>query len=233
MKINLFSLVFVLISFSNYSQELNISFSYNAIIFNELDNTIRTYNFNRPFLQNKQSLLHNGFQSSVGYFFNSEKKVKHGFQISYANFQSKASNEDFNNTLKLNFVNIAYAAHYKNFTKFNNLFLQFNLSIKGSSLKREINGSDFYFNESNKYAIGIGSEIGIRCAYSIKILENQSLSPFVEVAYVPFFYAPNNEPLINQTLGLVSNSWSPIFSVQAGISWGIVGSNSLKRKKHS
>ena len=56
---------------------------------------IKIYNFSRPFLTEKQPLIMHGLGPCISYIFKSQKKTKHGINLSYSYFKSSSGNENF------------------------------------------------------------------------------------------------------------------------------------------
>lgn len=210
--------LFVLFSSLGKAQLISGSVSYQYFFSQELDKTIQTYNFSRPFLAVKQPLFKHGLNASFSYIFKSEKKFKHGINFAYSYFSSYAENENLNNRLNLHFIHLGYVLHYEKEEK--RIYSELLLSASSSGLFRRINGEAFIYDDSRSMAFGIGGEIGLKAGYYFNLKNKFSLSPFVFAGYTPYFYAPKNEAVINQTKGLTENRHA-IFSVQAGLAFHI------------
>ena len=52
-------------SLNSYSQETHIGFSYEYLYCPQFDKAIQTYNFDRPFLNEKQPLFLNGINTRI------------------------------------------------------------------------------------------------------------------------------------------------------------------------
>ena len=203
------------------AQEFRTDISYKYIFANKWDKAIQTYNFSRPFLEEKQALLMHGLNASVSYIFKSSSSFKHGINISYSYFKSSAENENLNNILNLHFLNLGYIIHYENNEKTKGLYTDLIISAVSSGLFRNVNDEPFEYDGTRTKAFGIGGDMSVRAGYYLNLKNKINLSPFVLVGYTPYFYSPNSEAVINQTKGLVSNNWTGIFTTQVGLTFHI------------
>ena len=203
------------------AQEFNADLSYKYMNANKWDNAIQTYNFSRPFLEEKQPLLIHGINTSISYIFKSPKTIQHGINISYSYFKSAAENENLNNILNLHFINLGYIIHYENNEKTKGLYTELIMSTLSSGLFRKINGEPFEYKENSSNAFGIGGDIGLKIGYHLKSKNNMYLSPFMMIAYTPFLYSPFSEELLNQTNGLTSEKWAGILTTQIGLTFHV------------
>ena len=208
------------------AQEIKMDASYEYLYSRQWDKAIQTYNVSRPFLKEKQPLLMNGLNTSISYVFENEKHVKHGINVSYAYFRSSAENENFNNMLKLHFINLGYILHYENAEKSKGLYADLIISATSSGLFRHINGNPFEYDETTSRAFGIGGDICLKAGYYLTLKNNFYLSPFISIAYTPYLYSPNSEAVINQTKELTSKNWTGILTTQIGLTFH------LKRQKN-
>ena len=201
------------------AQEIKMDASYEYLYSRQWDKAIQTYNVSRPFQTEKQPLLMNGLNTSISYVFENEKHVKHGINVSYAYFQSSAENENFNNMLKLHFINLGYILHYENAEKSKGLYADLIISATSSGLFRHINGNPFEYDETTSRAFGIGGDICLKAGYYLTLKNNFYLSPFISIAYTPYLYSPNSEAVINQTKELTSKNWTGILTTQIGLTF--------------
>ena len=201
------------------AQEIKMDASYEYLYSGQWDKAIQTYNVSRPFQTEKQALLMNGLNTSISYVFENEKHVKHGINVSYAYFQSSAENENFNNMLKLHFINLGYILHYENAEKSKGLYADLIISATSSGLFRHINGNPFEYDETTSRAFGIGGDICLKAGYYLTLKNNFYLSPFISIAYTPYLYSPNSEAVINQTKELTSKNWTGILTTQIGLTF--------------
>lgn len=204
------------------AQGFKLDASYQYLQSGQLDEAVKTYNFSRPFLAEKQPFLTNGLNTSISYVFKSDKNFKHGINLSYSYFPSLSENEDFSNKLNLHFINLGYVLHYENAEKWKGPYSDLIVSATSSVIFRKLNGEPFVYDETKSKAFGIGGDIKFRLGYCIKSKRRNHASPFIAVGCAPYFYSPNNEAVINQTKGLVVNNWSGLFTTQIGIAfhWG-------------
>jgi len=219
MKSIIFSSVLLLHIGCTIAQEIKMDASYEYLYSSQWDKAIQTYNVSRPFLTEKQPLLMNGLNTSISYVFKNEKHLKHGINVSYAYFQSSAENENFNNILKLHFINLGYIFHYENAGKSKGLYSDLIISATSSGLFRTLDGNPFEYDETRSKAFGIGGDICLKAGYYLTLKNNFYLSPFLSIAYTPYLYSPNSEAVINQTKELTSKNWTGILTTQIGLTF--------------
>jgi hypothetical protein len=203
------------------AQEFKTDISYKYIFANKWDKAFQTYNFSRPFLEEKQPLFMHGINASASKIFKSSGELKHGIHFSYSYFRSYAENENLINILHLHFINLGYVVHFENNEKTKGLYTDLIISMVSSGLYRNVNGEPFEFDESRAKAFGVGGDLSIKAGHCFNLKNNIRLSPFALVGYTPYIFSPNSEALINQTKGLVNNNWTGIFSTQVGLSFHI------------
>jgi hypothetical protein len=220
MRAILFGILFFTFN-SIIAQEFRTDISYKYIFAKKWDKAIQTYNFSRPFLEEKQPLLMHGLNASVSYIFKSSSSLKHGINISYTYVKSTAENENLNNILNLHFLNLGYIIHYENNEKTKGLYTDLIISVVSSGLFRNVNDEPFEYDGTRSKALGIGGDMSIRAGYYLNLKNKINLSPFVLVGYTPYIYSPNSEAVINQTKGLISNNWTGIFTTQIGLTFHI------------
>ena len=208
-----------LISIYSSAQEWKADVSYKYMYSNQLDKSIQTYNFSRPLLTEKQPLLMNGINTSISYIFKNERNLKHGLNVNYAYFRSSAENENFNNTFNLHFLNLGYILHYENAEKWKGLYSDLIISATSSVILRKINGEPFVYDETRSKAFGIGGDVQLKFGTYINLKNKSYISPFISLSYTPYLFSPNNEAVINQTKGLITNNWTSIVSAQIGLAF--------------
>ena len=197
------------------AQQLRLETSYQYLHASLWNQTIQTYNFSRPYLDNKQPLLRHGFGLSASYLFGSASDFSHGIALSYSRFGSNAENTDFNSTFIQNFLSVGYVLHYQR--KESPVFSELQLSALSGMLTRRINGEAFEFDSERAKAYGIGGQIDLKIGYEIALNEKWFLAPFIGVGYVPYFYTPNTESILNQTTELVSEEEPSLFRASFGV----------------
>ncbi len=201
------------------AQEWKADVSYKYMYSSQLDKSIQTYNFSRPLLLEKQPLLMNGINTSISYIFKNERNLKHGLNVNYAYFRSSAENENFNNTFNLHFLNLGYILHYENAEKWKGLYSDLIISATSSVILRKINGEPFVYDETRSKAFGIGGDVQLKFGTYINLKNKSYISPFISLSYTPYLFSPNNEAVINQTKGLITNNWTSIVSGQIGLAF--------------
>jgi hypothetical protein len=197
------------------AQQLRFGISYTYLYSKLWNQNIQTYNFSRPFLENKQPLLSHGFGLSFSYLFGSSSDFSHGIGIAYSRFGSSAENEGLNSIFNQNFAKLGYILHYqKGESPF---YTELGVSGIGGMLGRQINGEAFEFDGEKARAYGIGGQISVRTGYEFMLSDKLFLSPFVGAGYVPYYYSPNTESILNQTMELISEEEPSLFNASFGI----------------
>lgn len=201
-----------------HAQEFRASVAYRYMVAGQWDEAIRTYNFSRTFIAEKQPLLVSGVQGSLTLLFHSEKKLKHGVNAVYSGFRSASAADEFNNILQLHFIQLGYVLQFLPLREGRGFCSEVVVSAITSGLFRSVKEPDFDFDEGNPRAFGIGGDVCLKAGYGFQLKGRASLVPFIAMAYTPYLYSPQAESVLNQTTGLTGRNWTGIFSAQAGIS---------------
>jgi hypothetical protein len=175
MRVVLLGILFFTLN-SAIAQEFRTDISYKYIFANKWDKAIQTYNFSRPFLEEKQPLLIHGLNASVSYIFKSSKKLKHGVHLSYSNFKSSAENDKLNNVLNLHFLNLGYIIHFQNNENAKGFYTDLIISAVSSGLCRYVNDEPFNYDDTRSKAFGIGGGLSISAGYSLSLKNRINLS---------------------------------------------------------
>lgn len=206
----------------NYSvgmaQELRTDVSYKYMFAGKWDKAVQTYNFSRPFLDQKQPLLKHGLNASVSYIFKSPNYFKQGLTMSYSYFRSSAENVNLNSVLNLHALNIGYILSYSSDEKANGLYTDVITSLVSGRLNRSINGLPIEDDGVKVRALAVGVELSMKAGYSLSVNDKMSFSPYALIGYAPYIYSPYGEAVINQTKELVHGSWTGMFTAQLGLS---------------
>jgi len=218
MRLILFGLLFMIYN-QTFAQEFKTDISYKYMFANNWDKAIQTYNFSRPFLEEKQPLLIHGLNTSTSYIFKSSKVFKHGINISYSFFKSSAENQNINNILNLHFLNLGYMIHYENNVKKNGLYTDLIFSTALSGLYRNVNQKPFEYDDTKAKAFGIGGDLSLKVGYYLNIKHKIYLSPFIQLGYTPYMYSPNSEAMLNQSKTIVGENFTGIISTQIGLTF--------------
>jgi hypothetical protein len=160
----------------------------------------------------------NGLNLSTSYAFKSKRVLIHGISISYSYFQSKAQNNNLNNTLNLHFLNLGYILRIEKPFNLERLYTDFIISATSSGLFKKINNESYMIDDKKINAIGVGGDVGIKIGYNLSVKNSCKMSSFISVNYTPYLYSPKTESVINQTKGLIIKNWAGIVSAQIGIS---------------
>ena len=208
---------FLLLKLSDSLAQFGMDVSYKQMYSSQWDRAIQTYNLSRPFLSEKQPLLTQGVNLAFFHLTKTDKKFKHGVNLSYSFFRSTALNENLENTINLHFLQLGYMVCYENVAKSPGLYCDMIVSAISSGLFRKVNGELFQFDGITAKAMGIGCNLDLKIGYHVKWKNETFLSPFVSVGYTPYLYSPNGEVILNQTKGLTSKAWTGIATTQVGV----------------
>ncbi len=218
MKYFCFILILSTVTFNAFSQRLSIGVNYAYLLNPKWDKMIQTYNFNHPFLNEKQPLLMNGISADVNYFFKSEKKIKKGLNLSYSNYRSYTENTSFNCKINLHLIDLGY------FIKLNHFDSQKAYSLIGidanlGGIFKQINDNGTQFEEKRAKGLGIGGSLKYKFAYKFKLGEKHSLSPYFNINYSPYYFSPNTEMILNNTKTIVSKNYSTFVQFKIGVAF--------------
>ncbi len=181
------------------AQTITIGASYDYIYAKQWDNMIQTYNYSRPFLENQQPVISSGFGLNSAYLFKSDKLIKHGVKLNYNYFRTTANSPDFKNSINLQTLNLGYNLL---FSKTKNVIC-FSVGALGGLMNRRLNDEPFEVDEKRLRAFGIGGQLSASYQYVFAINDKYNVAPFIEVNYVPYYFCPKAEEVINQTTELV------------------------------
>lgn len=195
--------LYILLSLSNYlaAQTLTIGANYEYIYAGKWDKMIQTYNSTRPFLEKQQPLLSSGFGLNASYFFNNATQLKHGIKLNYNHIKSTANNTHFTNSINFQSLHLGYNLLFSK----NNNVICFGVGALLGLINRRLNGEPFEVDEKRLRAFGVGGQLSASYQYVFAIKDKYNIAPFIEVNYVPYYFCPRAEEVINQTTELVTD----------------------------
>lgn len=199
------------------AQENYFGGAYNYLFAPQWDNAIKTYNFSRPDLTEKQPLFIHGLNVYYGHQFASERRWSHGFVLSYSYFRSYAQNTSYVNVLYQHLLQPGYLIRFHDPAAVTGWYSEFRLSAVTGLLFRNVNGEPFMVDDKRSMAWGVGGEVALKCGYLINTGERGNCSPYISFVYNPCYYSPAMESVINQTLTLTSETWTPMLVGQIGV----------------
>jgi hypothetical protein len=217
MKIGFFVTSLVLLCASSLvAQGYTASISYGYLHAPEWNKAIQTYNFTRPFLANPQPLISQGLQATIESPLPSNGNSNHSLMLDLAWYRSSAENVNFEATLQQYLLQVGYMRQLLS-SQSDQLTIKAGISVVGGALFRRINGEPLVYDEANAKALGIGG--GIRLNVNYYFIDNGKIrcGPFLGAQYIPYFYAPNTEAILNQTTGLTGKEWTSIFGARVGM----------------
>lgn len=210
------SLVFFSIS-SLVAQGYTASISYGYLHAPEWNKAIQTYNFSRPFLDTPQPIISTGIQATIASPLPSKGNNDHSLMLDLAWYRSSAENSNFESTHHQYLLQFGYLRQVLSNQLPDQFTVKAGVSIVGGALFRRINGEPLVYDESSAKALGIGG--GIRLKVNYYFIDNGRIrcGPFLGVQYIPYYYSPNTEAILNQTTGLTGKEWTSIFGSRVGI----------------
>ena len=217
MKSILTSILFTLlyISFA-YGQELRLGAGYEYLFSPQLDLIIKTYNFNRPFLENKQPFLKHGATLQLSYLAHSNKNLQSGVIASYGNIQSYVMNPGTEVRLFFNTFTVGHLLHYENEEVLKGFYIENGISGLLSLLYKRVNRMPHIVSETKQFAIQVGAFFNVNIGYRFKLSEKFKISPFAGVGYGGYISTNGPERIINSTNDLIKKS-SSLFNSRVGI----------------
>jgi hypothetical protein len=210
------SLIF-LCAHSLRSQDFEASISYEYLHAQAWNKAVQTYNFSRPFLANPQPLISHGLQASLEYPLPSNGNSNHSLMLDVGWYRSSAENVNFEATLNQYLLQIGYLRPLLQDQLPDQLTLKAGVSVVGGALFRRINGEPLVYDETNAKALGIGG--GVRLKVNYYLINNGKIKagPFLGLQYIPYYYAPKTEAIMNQTTGLTGKEWTSVFGSRLGV----------------
>jgi hypothetical protein len=217
MKIR-FALLFLLLCGNCcFAQQFALGLSYNYMYSNQLDKAVQTYNFSRPYLDEKQPLFIHGIGAEASFLFRSEKKIRSGILVNYSHHQTSAENQDFNVALRLQMMNLGYVLHYQMKEKFKQGYVDLAFCSTLGQLSKHVNDEAVLIDDKKMRAYGFGGSIklGIGCIYYFGA--SHAIAPFFKLDYAPFLRFAQAEAVVNQTTELSSKKNSSVLGFQTGL----------------
>lgn len=204
-------------------QELSVGAGYQYMYSAAWDKAIQTYNFSRPFLEEKQPLLTHGSYLESSYFFKSEKSLRSGIKLNYSFTRSRADNSNFDVRLNLNQLQLGYSLRYIVESRWQAYIIEGDVFIHSTLLSRRTNGElDVRDGNEKNRAHGIGGGLALTAFSTLAIKESKLLFPFFGISYSPYLRTEKSEIVLNQTDGLVKKQ-NRILTFKIGIRVNIKG----------
>ncbi len=216
----LICIIFVLCFYKHgIAQAWQVNLSGDYLNVTQWDRAIKTYNFSRPFVNQKQPLIKFGIKASLNYFFRPTKHFNQGLQLTYGFYQSSVGPDPIQSTLNLHFINFGYIIHFNYAAILKGLYTDLTVSASSCTLFKRINFEPFEYDNARSKAYGIGGNIDVKLGYSLRLNNKYSIAPFLGIGYTPYLYAPNVEAVINQTKGLLNTSRVQVLNTQVGLAF--------------
>jgi hypothetical protein len=207
----------LLVAHTGRAQRLYIGGGYTWLHAPQWDKAIQTYNFSRPFA-GQQPLLKDGVQIHGAYLLGAGKRGRQGVCLSYTYVGSSAGGYGLTNNLRLHLVKPGYLWHFGGRGWLQHMWVNVAASAVVGILNRNVEGASYTYPDAQTTAWAIGGSADVTCAYKVPIhLAGMQIHPYVQAGYAPYVYAPNAEPLLNQTKQLTSKNHTSIFTVSFGL----------------
>lgn len=217
----IFFLIVPLYSFS----QVGISLSYDYSSAPEWDNTIRTYNFTRPWLEKPLNLLTHGYSAGMNYQFRIREKIFAQPELNLSHIFSKGKNNG--NTFIVN-VYLYSVCLNGNFHALNfggrdsigwkkNIFVQISpvLSLITARIKSE--GEKLMISEDEIYKpINFAFNLGLGLGYDYRISKKIILVPLLKFKWYPRAEIDDFDIAVHGTSIYNLNNESPLYRVEAG-----------------
>jgi hypothetical protein len=198
------------------AQRLYIGGGYTWLYAPQWDKAIQTFNFSRPFA-GQQRLLKDGVQIQGTYLVGAGKRARQGVSLSYSYVGSSAG-YGLTNNLRLHLVKPGYLWHFHGSGWLQNMWVNIAASAVVGILNRSVQGATYIYPDAQTTAWTIGGSADVTCAYKLPMHPaGMQIYPYVQAGYAPYVYAPNAEPLLNQTKQLTSKNHTGIFTATFGV----------------
>ncbi len=204
-----------------FSQAFSFGAAYSYCYAPQWDKAIQTYNFSRPFLENKQPLIQHGFAITTSWFGSSTGNFHHGFSLGYNMYRSSVENTNLNNLLVAHLVTPGYLLHFAPSENENGYYGNFSISAVLGGVFRKIDGEAYLSDGSRVKGLGIGGQLHCEIGYEFALAGKISFAPNFALGYTPYYYSPSTEAVINQTQNLSGKTSTGIFQIEAGIRFHI------------
>jgi hypothetical protein len=217
--------IILLLTLSQFCQAQGKGFGFeyhnlHAFAWNE---SVRTYNFARPFLDNKQPLLQHGV--GFKYYTSSAKEgaAQKGFNIGLSWYQSKVENENYSVALHAGTFSVGYRLLVRELFESSGLLLSVSPEIQGTFIGRwqdeELLWLEMDDEETRLIKLGVGA--GINSALHYPIIKSEKSGVFLKLSllYNPLWWTPGSSSVITQSNAVISNELGTSFSLNFGIDW--------------
>lgn len=205
--------------------EIGASVSYKYYSAPEWDNTIRTYNFMRPWLSERQPLMTNGFSVGLFYSVPLHPAIHVSPELNYSLLTSTAENNEEVYKIGVRFFAIdlngrIYAGRLgksqpQGFLK--NLYLEITPSLALVMPVIKSDGEAYEVEEDEKYKpVSFAFNIGVGAGYDISLAERIKLSPYIKFRWFPNAEIEDFASTINGSAIPDLSDESPIYILNAG-----------------
>ncbi len=211
------SILALSLSYLCHGQSLNFGIGYDYLYAKQFDNLIQTYNYSRPFLNEKQPLLSHGFSSNISYLFKSKKQFSSGIAINFSRTSSKTKNDNLNINLSFNTLELGYLVHCENRDKFGDFFGELGLNLMTGLLNKKVNNESYVIDDAKVKSLHIGASFSLTAGYWFKLNEKLNIAPKVGFHYAPYLTEGTSETVINQTTSLVKEQCNALLKFDVGV----------------
>lgn len=185
-----------------HAQAFSFGLSYDYLSSPQLDNSVRTYNLSRPFVDEKQPFLTSGLGLEGGYLLPSDQSIRFGIKTGYANHRSKRTGTGSTIQLSLNTIDLGLLLHFEK-PSLKGGYLDASVSGIVGILSKRVDQEPYLVDGSRLRSYQVGGLLGLSAGYKLRLNERIQLSPFAGMKFAPYFSDGKSEALINQTSTLV------------------------------
>jgi hypothetical protein len=187
------------------AQVKTVELRYQNLTAFEWNKAVRTYNFSRPFLENKQPLIQQGF--GIGYSKLKSKKENRlsGFEFSLSGYRSAVKNENYEVALNALTLGMGYEFRFDELFEKSEMNFLLVPKMQAIGLGRWQDGDlvALEFEESTTRLLTVGACLGLGTAVQIPVGKKSSEKlTYLKLGleYYPFWWTYQSQVLLNQSV---------------------------------
>ena len=178
---------------------------YQNVTAKQWNRAIQTYNFSRPFLEEKQPNLAGAAQVGMSYLFKNKTPFRYGPGIQYAMVRSTAENGGETDRIQVQWPELVF--HFRYYYSFrdsasgpsNALYIETAPGFSILTMERRIDGELQTVDDTEQRFTGYGVALHTQVGFSWRVSEKLALEPYFSYTYDPLINIPESPVLINQT----------------------------------
>lgn len=200
-------------------QHIGFAAQYEWIKAQSWEQAIQTYNFSRPFLEERQPLLQNGFRLSAYYMFRSLASITYGPTADFSIHRSRAENDNFDIGIQSSTFSIGPMLRYQEPGQA--LFISAAPKFRLGFLTRRLNGEIITIEEDEENdplrvvvaGFGIDAQIG----YQFYFGEKATLAPQLNFGFDPILSGERSPLIFNEAFTTELDTKTSVWRLGAGI----------------